>query len=116
MAETKKPRRPKGAIPAKGTKCEKTIRPASRFHKGSFRWTFESDHGKGRAAVLVGCPLETRTRSMPKSVRKQTKWNPKAPPGQQCTFAFVSGKAGLLGHKVVQPRRGGACRPGYERG
>lgn len=115
MADQKKPKRPRGDIPAKGRKCEKTIRPASRFHKGSFRWTFEQNRGKGAAAVLVGCPIETRTKSMGKGEKRRTRWNPKAKPGEQCQFVY-GGKAGLLGHKVLQTRApGGSCRAGYER-
>lgn len=111
MAEKKAPR---FAIPKKGDKCVKTIRPKGAFHKNSFRWTAEANRGKGRAVVMVGCPLATRTKTMARGDKRQTRWDPSAPIGQQCKFVS-GGKAGLVAHQVVQPRSGGSCRAGYSR-
>jgi len=124
MAETQKKRQPAFRIPKKGEKCEKILRPKEDFHKRSFRWKEEPDRGKGASFVLVGCPLATRpasggTKAGPKGkrtdLRRQTSWDPSAPLGMQCTYVRGGGKAGLLAHAVVQRRRGGSCRTGYDK-
>lgn len=114
---------PKFAIPRKGEKCERIERPENFFHKKSFRWVEVADKGKGKAFVMVGCPRFARgksgaqrssdkTRKDPKS---ETRWNPAAPLGMQCTYVKNGQKAGLVSHAVVQRRVGGNCRPGYGR-
>lgn len=122
MAETQKKKTRSFAIPKKGEKCEKFLRPQNAFHKKSFRWKEEPDKGKGKAFVLVGCPLSTRPKKGGTKVgrkrtdpKRQTRWDPKAPLGMQCTFERSGEKAGLLAHAVVQRRVGGACRTGYEK-
>lgn len=114
-------------LPKKGERCVRfTKNFAGRgetskedFHKDSFRWTRESDRGKGPSYVMVGCPKKTRGRAKAskigeKNIRrfKETIWNPRAPLGEQCRYKDGT-KAGLRGHKIVQPMRGGKCRPGY---
>lgn len=114
MAEKRKKR--SFAIPRKGEKCEKFLRPEGAFHKKSFRWVETPDRGKGKAFVMVACPKGARTRDMPRGTRRETRWNPSAPLGQQCTFVSSGKKAGLLAHAVVQSRSsGGSCRTGYEK-
>lgn len=114
MAETPKKKRT-FAVPKKGEKCEKILRPKGFFHEKSFRWVEMPDRGKGKAFVLVGCPRGARTRDMPRGTRRETRWDPRAPTGQQCTFSSSGQKAGLLAHAVVQRRDGGSCRTGYSR-
>lgn len=120
MAEKKKPA-PRFAIPKKGEKCEKFLKPETFFHKKSFRWVETPDKGKGKAFVMVGCPLFARGKSgaqragdrTRKDPRSETRWNPEAPLGRQCTYVKNGQKAGLIAHAVVQRRVGGSCRPGY---
>jgi hypothetical protein len=123
MAETQKKKRT-FAIPKKGEKCEKFLRPESSFHKKSFRWVETPDRGKGKAFVMVGCPKSARpksgaTRGIGKrrtDARRETRWDPKAPLGKQCTYYRSGQKAGLLAHAVVQRRSsGGSCRTGYDK-
>lgn len=105
----------KFAIPPKGEKCEKFLRPEGAFHKKSFRWVETPDRGKGKAFVMVACPKGARTRNMPRGQRRETRWDPKAPLGEQCTFVSSGKKAGLTAHAVVQRRSGGSCRTGYSK-
>lgn len=122
MAEKKSVR--KFAIPKKGEKCEKFVRPENFFHKKSFRWVETPDKGKGKAFVMVACPLFARGKSGGSKAsktgkrtdpRRETRWDPSAPLGQQCRYVR-GGKAGLLAHAVVQRRSsGGSCRTGYEK-
>lgn len=114
MAEKTK-RAPKFNIPKKGDKCSKVVRTKGDFHKGSFRWVPVANKGSGRAVVMVGCPIKSRTKAMPRTERRATHWDPKAPIGHQCTFVSTGQKAGLVAHMVVQPRSGGSCRTGYSR-
>lgn len=113
MAEQKKKRT--FAIPKKGEKCEKFLRPKGLFHEKSFRWVEVPNKGKGKAFVMVGCPKATRTRQMARGTKRETRWDPSAPTGRQCVFASSGQKAGLIAHAVVQARSGGSCRTGYER-
>jgi hypothetical protein len=118
--QKKKPA-PKFSIPKKGEKCEKFLRPENFFHKKSFRWKEEPDRGKGKAFVLVGCPRFARGKSgaqragdrTRKDPRSETRWNPAAPLGMQCTYVKNGQKAGLIAHAVVQRRVSGNCRTGY---
>jgi hypothetical protein len=124
MAE-KKPTKPrkrtsKGqfSIPKKGERCVRFTKnfagrgttTKDQFHKDSFRWKEEPNAGKGKAFVMVGCPL--RTRSKRGAPLKSTRWDPSAPIGSQCRYS-TGGKAGLRGHKIIQSRSGGSCRTGY---
>ncbi len=115
MAEQKKKRAPKFHVPKKGEKCVKSLKPKGSFHKNSFRLVATPDRGKGKAFVMVGCPLMARSRNMPRSESRATRWNPAAPIGEQCVFAYSGKKAGLKAHIVTQPRSGGSCRTGYSR-